>query len=174
MDSAYARLLQQQQLFLQLQILSQQKHQQQNHSHQSQCPQSQSFSYQPIHQHLSNKWVLHMYIYIYNFKFQIWSGYSKFSPIIMDETLSDFCLTVGISFRQTSEQQTPCSSSAATSTENSNSSSPVKTTYCSTSNMTPVRPGPLPANLDDLKVLNALIWRHFTQLYVQYLHRVKL
>lgn len=115
-----------------------------------------------------------MYIYIYNFKFQIWSGYSKFSPIIMDETLSDFCLTVGISFRQTSEQQTPCSSSAATSTENSNSSSPVKTTYCSTSNMTPVRPGPLPANLDDLKVLNALIWRHFTQLYVQYLHRVKL
>ncbi|XP_053540846.1 myocardin isoform X7 [Ictalurus punctatus] len=108
MDSAYARLLQQQQLFLQLQILSQQKHQQQNHSHQSQCPQSQSFSYQPIHQHLSNK--------------------------------------------QTSEQQTPCSSSAATSTENSNSSSPVKTTYCSTSNMTPVRPGPLPANLDDLKV----------------------
>ncbi|KAF4085254.1 hypothetical protein AMELA_G00115240 [Ameiurus melas] len=108
MDSAYARLLQQQQLFLQLQILSQQKHQQQNHSHQSQCPQSQSFSYQPIHQHLSNK--------------------------------------------QTSEQQTPCSSSAATSTESSNSSSPVKTTYCSTSNMTPVRPGPLPANLDDLKV----------------------
>ncbi|XP_053495096.1 myocardin isoform X5 [Ictalurus furcatus] len=108
MDSAYARLLQQQQLFLQLQILSQQKHQQQNHSHQSQCPQSQSFSYQPVHQHLSNK--------------------------------------------QTSEQQTPCSSSAATSTENSNSSSPVKTTYCSTSNMTPVRPGPLPANLDDLKV----------------------
>ncbi|KAK3559861.1 hypothetical protein QTP86_026207 [Hemibagrus guttatus] len=108
MDSAYARLLQQQQLFLQLQILSQQKHQQQNHSHQSQCPQSQSFSYQPVHQHLSAK--------------------------------------------QTSEQQTPCSSSAATNTESSSSSSPVKTTYCNTSNMTPVRPGPLPANLDDLKV----------------------
>ncbi|XP_053367316.1 myocardin isoform X6 [Clarias gariepinus] len=108
MDSAYARLLQQQQLFLQLQILSQQKHQQQNHSHQSQCPQSQSFSYQPVHQHLSTK--------------------------------------------QTSEQQTPCSSSTATSTESSSSSSPVKTTYCSTSNITPVRPGPLPANLDDLKV----------------------
>ncbi|XP_060795642.1 myocardin isoform X8 [Neoarius graeffei] len=108
MDSAYARLLQQQQLFLQLQILSQQKHQQQNHSHQSQCPQSQSFSYQPINQHLSTK--------------------------------------------QTSEQQTLCSSSTATSTESSSSSSPVKTTYCSASNMTPVRPGPLPANLDDLKV----------------------
>ncbi|KAG7325272.1 hypothetical protein KOW79_011588 [Hemibagrus wyckioides] len=108
MDSAYARLLQQQQLFLQLQILSQQKHQQQNHSHQSQCPQSQSFSYQPVHQHLSTK--------------------------------------------QTSEQQTPCNSNAATSTESSSSSSPVKTTYCNTSNMTPIRPGPLPANLDDLKV----------------------
>ncbi|KAL6475228.1 hypothetical protein MHYP_G00162680 [Metynnis hypsauchen] len=108
MDSAYARLLQQQQLFLQLQILSQQKHQQQNHSHQPQCPQSQSFSYQPLHQHLSNK--------------------------------------------QTSEQHTPCSSSGATSTPSSSSSSPVKTTYCSPSNVTPVRPGPLPANLDDLKV----------------------
>ncbi|XP_027033363.2 myocardin isoform X3 [Tachysurus fulvidraco] len=108
MDSAYARLLQQQQLFLQLQILSQQKHTQQNHSHQPQCPQSQSFSYQPVQQHLSTK--------------------------------------------HTSEQQTPCSSSAATSTESSSCSSPVKTTYCNTSNMTPVRPGPLPANLDDLKV----------------------
>ncbi|XP_017548629.1 myocardin isoform X2 [Pygocentrus nattereri] len=108
MDSAYARLLQQQQLFLQLQILSQQKHQQQNHSHQPQCPQSQSFSYQPLHQHLSNK--------------------------------------------QTNEQHTPCSSSGATSTPSSSSSSPVKTTYCSPSNVTPVRPGPLPANLDDLKV----------------------
>ncbi|XP_060717427.1 myocardin isoform X5 [Tachysurus vachellii] len=108
MDSAYARLLQQQQLFLQLQILSQQKHTQQNHSHQPQCPQSQSFSYQPVQQHLSTK--------------------------------------------HTSEQQTPCSSSAATSTESSSCSSPVKTTYCNTSNMTPIRPGPLPANLDDLKV----------------------
>ncbi|KAG7491779.1 hypothetical protein MATL_G00007510 [Megalops atlanticus] len=43
MDSAYARLLQQQQLFLQLQILSQQKHQQ--HSQQRQ----QNFSFQPLH-----------------------------------------------------------------------------------------------------------------------------
>ncbi|XP_046710237.1 myocardin isoform X3 [Silurus meridionalis] len=108
MDSAYARLLQQQQLFLQLQILSQQKHQQQNHSHQSQCPQSQSFSYQPVHQHLSTK--------------------------------------------QTGEQQTQCSSSGANSTDSISSSSPVKTTYCSTSNITSVRPGPLPSNLDDLKV----------------------
>ncbi|XP_066519047.1 myocardin [Hoplias malabaricus] len=109
MDSAYARLLQQQQLFLQLQILSQQKHQQQHsHAHQPQCPQSQSFSYQPLHQHQqpTNK--------------------------------------------QASEQLTPCS--GATSTPSSNSSSPVKTTYCSPPSITPVRPGPLPANLDDLKV----------------------
>ncbi|KAK9964967.1 hypothetical protein ABG768_004089 [Culter alburnus] len=50
MDSAYARLLQQQQLFLQLQILSQQKHQQ--HSHAQTQPQTQpSFSYQTLSQH---------------------------------------------------------------------------------------------------------------------------
>ncbi|XP_022524594.2 myocardin isoform X5 [Astyanax mexicanus] len=112
MDSAYARLLQQQQLFLQLQILSQQKHQQQTHhqhQHQPPCPQNQSFSYQPLHQHPPNK--------------------------------------------QTNEQQhTPCSSSGGTSTASSSSSSPVKNTYCSQSSVTPVRPGPLPANLDDLKV----------------------
>ena len=58
MDSAYARLLQQQQLFLQLQILSQQKHAQSQahnvhaqHAHQSQAPGPQrqpSFSYQPM------------------------------------------------------------------------------------------------------------------------------
>ncbi|XP_072523916.1 myocardin isoform X2 [Salminus brasiliensis] len=109
MDSAYARLLQQQQLFLQLQILSQQKHQHQTHSHQPPCPQSQSFSYQPLHQHPPNK--------------------------------------------QPSEQQhTPCNSSGGTSTASSSSSSPVKTTYCSPSSVAPVRPGPLPANLDDLKV----------------------
>ncbi len=60
MDSAYARLLQQQQLFLQLQILSQQKHahthpqsqqsQQHTHTPQSQTPAQQrqpAFSYQP-------------------------------------------------------------------------------------------------------------------------------
>ncbi|XP_057214963.1 myocardin isoform X6 [Triplophysa rosa] len=108
MDSAYARLLQQQQLFLQLQILSQQKHQQHSHSHQHQCPQSQSFSYQPLNQHTPNK--------------------------------------------QSSEQQTSCSSSVPTSGVNSSSSSPVKTTYCNPTPMTSVRPGPLPANLDDLKV----------------------
>uniref|UniRef100_A0A3Q3J2F3 Myocardin n=1 Tax=Monopterus albus TaxID=43700 RepID=A0A3Q3J2F3_MONAL len=80
MDSAYARLLQQQQLFLQLQILSQQKH---AHAH-SQTQQSNS--------------------------------------------------------------------NAPPSTANSNSSSPVKNTYPSQSNVSPVKPGPLPANLDDLKV----------------------
>lgn len=57
MDSAYARLLHQQQLFLQLQILSQQKHAQTHQQPQAQGLQSQSpaqvqqrqssFSYQP-------------------------------------------------------------------------------------------------------------------------------
>ncbi|XP_048089426.1 myocardin isoform X7 [Alosa alosa] len=119
MDSAYARLLQQQQLFLQLQILSQQKHHQQHHQQHAQCPQqqqhqhqhqpqqhqSQSFSYQPLHQQQGN-----------------------------------------------SEQLSTCSSSAPTSTVSSSSSSPVKTTYCSPTTVNPVKPGPLPPNLDDLKV----------------------
>ncbi|XP_062381900.1 myocardin [Sardina pilchardus] len=123
MDSAYARLLQQQQLFLQLQILSQQKHHQQHHQQQhAQCPQqqqqqhhqhqhqpqqhqSQSFSYQPLHQQQGN-----------------------------------------------SEQLSTCSSSAPASTVSSSSSSPVKTTYCSPTTVNPVKPGPLPPNLDDLKV----------------------
>ncbi|KAL0180152.1 hypothetical protein M9458_025594, partial [Cirrhinus mrigala] len=55
MDSAYARLLQQQQLFLQLQILSQQKHQQNSHSHShSHQHQQQSFSYQTLNQNALN------------------------------------------------------------------------------------------------------------------------
>ncbi|XP_051958369.1 myocardin isoform X2 [Xyrauchen texanus] len=108
MDSAYARLLQQQQLFLQLQILSQQKHQHHSHPHQHQYPQSQSFSYHTLNQHTPNK--------------------------------------------QSSEQQTSCCSNGPTSGINSSSSSPVKTTFCNATCLTPVRPGPLPANLDDLKV----------------------
>ncbi|XP_016382641.1 myocardin [Sinocyclocheilus rhinocerous] len=99
MDSAYARLLQQQQLFLQLQILSQQKHQQNSHPHQQ-----QSFSYQTLNQSTLNK--------------------------------------------ASGEQQSSCASSVQTS---SSSSSPVKSSYCNPS-ISPVRPGPLPANLDDLKV----------------------
>uniref|UniRef100_A0A3B4WF31 Myocardin n=1 Tax=Seriola lalandi dorsalis TaxID=1841481 RepID=A0A3B4WF31_SERLL len=79
MDSAYARLLQQQQLFLQLQILSQQKH---SHTHTYQ-------PHPPAHAHNS---------------------------------------------------------------ANSNSPSPVKSAYPNQSNISPVKPGPLPANLDDLKV----------------------
>ncbi|KAL1263897.1 hypothetical protein QQF64_004252 [Cirrhinus molitorella] len=105
MDSAYARLLQQQQLFLQLQILSQQKHQQNSHSHShSHQHQQQSFSYQTLNQNTLNK--------------------------------------------ASSEQQSSCASSVQTS---SSSSSPVKSSYCNPS-ISPVRPGPLPANLDDLKV----------------------
>uniref|UniRef100_A0A8C1GYG7 Myocardin n=1 Tax=Cyprinus carpio TaxID=7962 RepID=A0A8C1GYG7_CYPCA len=101
MDSAYARLLQQQQLFLQLQILSQQKHQQNSHSH---THQQQSFSYQTLNQSTLNK--------------------------------------------ASGEQQSSCASSVQTS---SSSSSPVKSSYCNPS-ISPLRPGPLPANLDDLKV----------------------
>ncbi|XP_035526082.1 myocardin [Morone saxatilis] len=123
MDSAYARLLQQQQLFLQLQILSQQKHahthpqSQQSHQH-THTPQTQAqaqvqqrqpaFSYQPHPQSQSQKGA--------------------------------------------SEQLSACSSSGPPSQANSNSSSPVKTTYPNQSNISPVKPGPLPANLDDLKV----------------------
>lgn len=66
MDSAYARLLQQQQLFLQLQILSQQKHahthpQSQQSQQHSQTPHTQSqqrqpaFSYQPHSQSQAQK-----------------------------------------------------------------------------------------------------------------------
>uniref|UniRef100_A0A668ASQ1 Myocardin n=1 Tax=Myripristis murdjan TaxID=586833 RepID=A0A668ASQ1_9TELE len=95
MDSAYARLLQQQQLFLQLQILSQQKHAHtQPHTH------SQQHTHAP-------------------------GG---------------------------SDQLSACSSSGSTSTVNSSSPSPVKTTYPNQTNISPVKPGPLPANLDDLKV----------------------
>ncbi|KAF4106931.1 myocardin isoform X4 [Onychostoma macrolepis] len=105
MDSAYARLLQQQQLFLQLQILSQQKHQHNSHSHSHPHPhQQQSFSYQTLNQSTLNK--------------------------------------------ASGEQQSSCASSVQTS---SSSSSPVKSSYCNPS-ISPVRPGPLPANLDDLKV----------------------
>lgn len=51
-----------------------------------------------------------------------------------------------------SEQLSACSSSGPSSTVNSNSSSPVKNTYPNQSNISSVKPGPLPANLDDLKV----------------------
>uniref|UniRef100_A0A8C5CZ44 SAP domain-containing protein n=1 Tax=Gadus morhua TaxID=8049 RepID=A0A8C5CZ44_GADMO len=120
MDSAYARLLQQQQLFLQLQILSQQKHAQSQahnghaqhavhaHQNQAQIPQRQpTFSYQPMATSAPNHKGDHL---------------------------------------------TPCSSSGPPSAANSTSSSPVKTSYPNQSSLSPVKPGPLPANLDDLKV----------------------
>ncbi|KAG7271625.1 hypothetical protein CRUP_009283 [Coryphaenoides rupestris] len=119
MDSAYARLLQQQQLFLQLQILSQQKHaqaqaqahgvhaQHAQHASPAQAPQRQpAFSYQPMG-----------------------------TP------------------SHKSDHLTPCSSGGSpASAANSISSSPVKTTYSNQTPLSPVKPGPLPANLDDLKV----------------------
>ncbi|XP_041671290.1 myocardin isoform X4 [Cheilinus undulatus] len=117
MDSAYARLLQQQQLFLQLQILSQQKHahshtpSQQQHVHNQHTPAQQrqpAFSYQPHPPSQTHKGV--------------------------------------------TEQLSACSSSGPSSQTNSTSSSPVKNSYPSQSTISAVKPGPLPANLDDLKV----------------------
>ncbi|CAG5911424.1 unnamed protein product [Menidia menidia] len=123
MDSAYARLLQQQQLFLQLQILSQQKHahthpqtkqqqpQQQTHTPQTHTPsqgqqRQPAFSYHPHPQ----------------------------------------------AHKVVNEQLPACSSSAPASTANSNTSSPVKNAFPNQSNISSVKAGPLPANLDDLKV----------------------
>ncbi|XP_052468181.1 myocardin isoform X3 [Carassius gibelio] len=98
MDSTYARLLQQQQLFLQLQILSQQKHQHNLHPPPPAPPPppQQSFRHNTTH-----------------------------TP---------------------SGEQQSCSSSVQSS---SSTSSPVKS---SNPSMRPVRPGPLPTDLDDLKV----------------------
>ncbi|XP_041753515.1 myocardin isoform X1 [Coregonus clupeaformis] len=106
MDSAYTRLLQQQQLFLQLQILSQQKHSQ--HAQHTQQRQH-SFNYQPLHQPAQAQ-------------------------------------------KQSSEQLTVCSSSVPTNTVNGSSLSSLKTTYSGQTNVSPVKPAPLPPNLDDLKV----------------------
>ncbi|KAM9120160.1 myocardin isoform 5-T7 [Pangshura tecta] len=93
MDSAYARLLQQQQLFLQLQILSQQQ-------------QQQHFSYPGIHQAQQ---------------------------------------------KQPSEQMVKSSNSSSTPVTNM-PLSPVKTTFSGQTCVSSIKPGPLPSNLDDLKV----------------------
>ncbi|XP_025057959.1 myocardin isoform X15 [Alligator sinensis] len=93
MDSAYARLLQQQQLFLQLQILSQQQ-------------QQQHFSYQGIHQ---------------------------------------------AQLKHSSEQMVKSSNSSSTPVNNTPLSS-VKTTFSGQSCVSSMKPGPLPSNLDDLKM----------------------
>ncbi|XP_040922581.1 myocardin isoform X5 [Toxotes jaculatrix] len=121
MDSAYARLLQQQQLFLQLQILSQQKH---SHTH-PQTQQSQPHAHTPQTQAQAQQR-------------QPAFSYQPHPPAQTQ--------------KGSSEQIPACSSSGPSSTANSNSSSPVKNTYPNPSNISPVKPGPLPANLDDLKV----------------------
>ncbi|XP_044033473.1 myocardin isoform X10 [Siniperca chuatsi] len=123
MDSAYARLLQQQQLFLQLQILSQQKH---AHTH-PQSQQSQQHTHTPQTQAQA----------------QAQQRQPAFSYQPHPSTQTQ---------KGASEQLSACSSSGPSSQTNSNSSSPVKNTYPNQSNISPVKPGPLPANLDDLKV----------------------
>ncbi|XP_029384348.1 myocardin isoform X2 [Echeneis naucrates] len=117
MDSAYARLLQQQQLFLQLQILSQQKH---SHTH-AQTQQSQQHAHSPQTQAQQRQPAF---------------SYHPHPP----------------AQKSSSEQISACGSSGPSSTANSNSASPVKSAYPNQSNISPVKPGPLPANLDDLKV----------------------
>ncbi|XP_055726212.1 myocardin-like isoform X4 [Salvelinus fontinalis] len=119
MDSAYTRLLQQQQLFLQLQILSQQKHAH-THSHtHSQYTHSQHAQHTQQHQHSFNYEPLHQ-------------------PAQAQ--------------KQSSQQLMVCGSSFPTNTVNSSSLSSVKTTYSGQTNISPVKPAPLPPNLDDLKV----------------------
>eukprot|EP00063_Salmo_salar_P038709 XP_014013544.1 PREDICTED: myocardin-like isoform X4 [Salmo salar] len=119
MDSAYTRLLQQQQLFLQLQILSQQKHAH-THSHtHSQYTHSQHAQHTQQHQHSFNYQPLHQ-------------------PALAQ--------------KQSSQQLMVCSSSVPTNTVNSSFLSSVKTTYSGQTNVSPVKPAPLPPNLDDLKV----------------------
>ncbi|XP_061089247.1 myocardin isoform X2 [Conger conger] len=51
-----------------------------------------------------------------------------------------------------STEQLARNSNASTSTVTSSSSSPVKTTFSGQSSISPIKPGPLPSNLDDLKV----------------------
>nr|XP_040033004.1 myocardin isoform X4 [Gasterosteus aculeatus aculeatus] len=120
MDSAYARLLQQQQLFLQLQILSQQKH---AHAH----PQTQQPSHTPQTQAQAQA--------------QQRQPSFSYQPHPAAQTQ-----------KGASEQLSGCSPSGPSSQANSNSSSPIKNTYTNQSHISPLQPGPLPTNLDDLKV----------------------
>ncbi|XP_012719569.2 myocardin isoform X2 [Fundulus heteroclitus] len=123
MDSAYARLLQQQQLFLQLQILSQQKH---THTHsQMQQPQQQQQQHaHPVQAHAQQRQ----------------SSFS-YQPQLPASTQ-----------KGTSKQLPACASGGTPSSSTSNSSSPIKNTFSNQNNVSPVKVGPLPANLDDLKV----------------------
>lgn len=55
-------------------------------------------------------------------------------------------------YRGVSEQLLGCSSSGPSNQANTTTSSPVKNTYPNQTIISPVKPGPLPPNLDDLKV----------------------
>ncbi|CAN9508872.1 unnamed protein product [Ophioblennius macclurei] len=132
MDSAYARLLQQQQLFLQLQILSQQKHAQ-AHSQTQHSQQQQQLQQQQQQQHMHAS--------------QAQSQAPQRQPAFSYQPHPPAHVHKG-----SSEQLSACSSGGPSSASNSNSSSPVKNTFPNQSSISPVKPGPLPANLDDLKV----------------------
>uniref|UniRef100_A0AAV2JVV3 SAP domain-containing protein n=1 Tax=Knipowitschia caucasica TaxID=637954 RepID=A0AAV2JVV3_KNICA len=132
MDQAYARLLQQQQLFLQLQILSQQKHANSppsQHPPHPQHSQHSQHSQHPQHPHSTQ-------------------GPAR-------QPAFSYQPTTPTQAHKGSSEALSCSSSSA----NSTSSSPVKTAFLSQSSlsvrpgaMTGALPGPLPSNLDDLKV----------------------
>nr|XP_054591893.1 myocardin isoform X2 [Nothobranchius furzeri] len=122
MDSAYARLLQQQQLFLQLQILSQQKH---THTH------------SPIqHSPLQHSHTLQTQVHA-----QQRQPSFVYQPHPPEQNS-----------RGATEQPSACSTSGPSSTASSNSSSPVKNAYSTQSSTSPIKVGPLPVNLEDLKV----------------------
>ncbi|MEQ2199824.1 hypothetical protein XENOCAPTIV_013299 [Xenoophorus captivus] len=55
-------------------------------------------------------------------------------------------------FWSNNKQLPVCASNGPSSNSNSNSSSPVKNTFSNQNNVSPVKVGPLPTNLDDLKV----------------------
>ncbi|XP_067101260.1 myocardin [Osmerus mordax] len=138
MDSAYARLLQQQQLFLQLQILSQQKHAHTTHSpHHTHSP----HAHPAAHTHSAHTHASHTHSQHAHTQRQPSFSYQPSHPPAQAQ-------------KAASDQLPACSSSVLSNTGGSSSSSPpVKSSYPGhASQVSPVKPGPLPANLDDLKV----------------------
>lgn len=70
----------------------------------------------------------------------------------MFDLLCSSSISIFTHYRGGGEQLSTCSSSGQSSQVNCNSTSPIKNTYPNQSSISPIKPGPLPANLDDLKV----------------------
>ncbi|XP_043924091.1 myocardin isoform X2 [Protopterus annectens] len=133
MDSAYARLLQQQQLFLQLQILSQQQqsrqnpqHNQQNLQHNQQNPQQNQQNPQHNQQILQHN--------RQNQQQQHFSYQPNHQP--KPKQASDVIRNSG----------------SLPNSANSTCSSPMKSSFPGQNSISSLRLGPLPSNLDELKV----------------------